>query len=143
MHDMQVDAKNARFDYGEITQLSKTMAKEFGCPVILLAQLNRQAATRTDKHPTMTDLRESGEIEQKADVVLFLHREDYYDTEEKKTHMQGVVEVIPAKGRNIKTGKNIMLRNEFSEMRMMDWIGPIPVSSESDYKPKGKRGFQA
>ena len=140
MHDMQVDAKNARFDYGEITQLGKTMAKEFGCPVILLAQLNRQAANRGDKRPTMTDLRESGEIEQKADVILFLHREDYYD---KETHLKGVVEVIPAKGRNIKTGDSVYLQNAFSEMRLMDWVGDRPVPSESDYKPKGKRGLPA
>lgn len=140
MHDMLVDARNARFDYGEITQLGKTMAKEFRCPVILLAQLNRQLASRGDKRPTMTDLRESGEIEQKADVILFLHREEYHD---KNTHLQGVVEVIPAKGRNIKTGETIYLQNAFSEMRMMDWVGPLPVPSISEYVPKPKRGFPA
>jgi replicative DNA helicase len=133
MHDMEIDPKNARFDYGAITQLGKTMAKEFGCPVILLAQLNRSNA---GKRPTMTDLRESGEIEQKGDVILFLHREDYY----KKGEMEGVVEVIPAKGRNIRTGETIYLQNTFSEMRMQDWVGPLPLPLPPE--EKHSRGFQ-
>lgn len=131
MHDMAIDPKQARFDYGLIVQGGKVLAKEFKCPVVILAQLNRQAASRTDKRPTMTDLRESGEIEQKADVILFLHREDYYD---KNTHMKGVVEVIPAKGRNIKTGENILLKNVFSEMRMADWVGEWPEAPEREHK---------
>lgn len=137
MHDMAIDPKQARFDYGQIVQGSKVLAKEFKCPVIVLAQLNRQAANRGDKRPTMTDLRESGEIEQKADVILFLHREEYYD---KNTHLKGVVEVIPAKGRNIKTGDNIYLKNIFSEMRMGDWVDAWPEAPEADRKhTKGMR----
>lgn len=131
MHDMAIDPKQARFEYGQIAQDGKTLAKEFKCPVVLLAQLNRSVAGRTDKHPTMTDLRESGEIEQKGDVILFLHREDYYD---KNTHMKGIVEVIPAKGRNIKTGETILLKNIFSEMRMGDWLDGWPEAP----KPEGK-----
>lgn len=123
MHDMEIDPKNARFDYGVITQAGKSMAKEFGCPVILLAQLNRQAATRSDKRPTMTDLRESGEIEQKADVILFLHRPDYYNPDD----MPGVVEVIPAKGRNIRVKETVHLQHDFSRMRLLDWEGPLPM----------------
>ena len=136
MHDMHIDPKQARFDYGQIVQGGKTLAKEFRCPVIILAQLNRGNATRGDKRPTLVDLRESGEIEQKADVVLFLHREDYYD---KNTHMKGVVEVIPAKGRNIKTGDAILLKNEFSQMRMADWTDAWPEAPES--ARKGRRGL--
>lgn len=136
MHDMAIDPKQARFEYGQIAQDGKTLAKEFKCPVILLAQLNRQSANRTDRHPTMTDLRESGEIEQKGDVILFLHREDYYD---KNTHMKGIVEVIPAKGRNIKTGETILLRNVFSEMRMEDWMDAWPEAPRPEVKQKGMR----
>jgi replicative DNA helicase len=135
MHDMEIDAKNARFDYGVITQASKSMAKEFGCPVILLAQLNRQAANRTDKRPTMTDLRESGEIEQKADVILFLHRPDYYD----KGDMAGVLEVIPAKGRNIRVKNTIYLQHDFSRMRALDWIGELPARAEGASTKKGMK----
>ena len=75
----------------------------------------------------MTDLRESGEIEQKADVIIFLHRPDYYDSQDQA----GVVKVILAKGRNIRTGEPVILENQFSRMRMADWVGPIPVPSES------------
>lgn len=139
MHDMSLDpSREVRHEYGRIAQGAKTLAKEFKCPVILLAQLNRAAATRNDKHPTVTDLRESGEIEQKADVILFLHREDHYHAE---THLKGVVEVIVAKGRSIRTGGTIDLQNTFSEMRLQDWVGPKPVPSVSDYKPKPKKGF--
>jgi replicative DNA helicase len=138
MHDMGTDAKReVRHEYGRIAQGAKTLAKELRCPVILLAQLNRSIAGRADKRPTMTDLRESGEIEQKADVILFLHREDYYDRD---THLQGVVEVIPAKGRNIRTGKPIALQNTFSEMRMQDWDGHLPAAPS---KPStATRGFR-
>lgn len=136
MHDMAIDPKQARFEYGQIAQDGKTMAKEFKCPVVFLAQLNRSVAGRTDKHPTMTDLRESGEIEQKGDVILFLHREDYYD---KNTHMKGIVEVIPAKGRNIKTGETILLKNVFSEMRMEDWMDAWPEAPRPEIKQKGMR----
>lgn len=141
MHDMQLDpSREVRHEYGRIAQGAKTLAKEFKCPVVLLAQLNRAAANRADKRPTMTDLRESGEIEQKADVILFVHREDYYDP---KTHLKGLVEVIVAKGRNIRTGGTIDLRNVFSEMRMDNWDGLRPAPSESDYKPKPRKGFPA
>jgi replicative DNA helicase len=139
MHDMEIDPKNARFDYGIITQAGKTMAKEFRCPVILLAQLNRAAATRGEKRPTMTDLRESGEIEQKADVILFLHREDYYDA----SQMPGVVEVIPAKGRNIKTGETIYLANRFEQMRLADWDGDFPEPSDPRKSNTRSGGFSA
>ncbi|MGH8158389.1 MAG: replicative DNA helicase [Rhodanobacter sp.] len=141
MHDMEIDrTREMRHELGRIAQAGKTLAKKFKCPVVLLAQLNRAAANRADKRPTMTDLRESGEIEQKADVILFVHREDYYDP---STHLKGLVEVIVAKGRSIKTGGSIDLRNVFSEMRMESWDGPRPVPSESTYKPKPKRGFPA
>lgn len=139
MHDMKIDAKQARFEYGQIAQDGKDLAKEFKCPVIMLAQLNRQSANRTDRRPNMTDLRESGEIEQKGDVILFLHREDYYD---KDSHMKGLIEVIPAKGRNIKTGENILLKNVFSEMRMDNWTGAWPEEVPGESKGKDKRGMK-
>ena len=139
MHDMGIDTRReVRHEYGRIAQGAKTLAKELMCPVILLAQLNRAVAGRVDKRPTMTDLRESGEIEQKADVILFLHREDYYD---RNTHLQDVVEVIPAKGRNIRAGNPIALQNVFSEMRMKDWEGGIPVPFPKAMPPA--RGFKS
>lgn len=129
IHDFKINAKEARFEYGRIAQGLKTLAKEFDCPVVALAQLNRALSARADKRPTLSDLRESGEIEQKADTVLFLHREDYYTPD---THMRGAVEVIIAKGRDIEAGKTIHLRNEYACMALRDWEGPMPQAPEPE-----------
>lgn len=123
IHDFKIKANEARFELGRIAQGLKTLAKEFKCPVIAAAQLNRGLSTRSDKRPTLSDLRESGELEQKADVVLFLHREDYYD---KETHLKGVVEMIIAKGRDIEAGKTIHLKNDYAHMALRDWEGQLP-----------------
>lgn len=140
IHDFKIDAKQARFEYGAIVQAGKTLAKEWNIPVVMLAQLNRNVSSRTERRPTLTDLRESGELEQKADVIVFLHREDYYDTPEHKTHLQGVVEMHIAKGRNVRAGKRINFRNRFDQMRIDDWEGALPTTPEADSKPKS-RGF--
>ena len=137
LHDMGIDARQeARHEYGRAVQGCKTLAKELNVPVVLLAQLNRSVAGRAEKRPALTDLRESGEIEQKADVILFLHREDYYDA---STHLQDVVEVIPAKGRNIRVGKTLYLANRFDRMRLDDWEGPLPAPSAPTSHVRGFR----
>lgn len=136
LHDMDHGKKPEviRHEIGRAVQGLKTLAKELGCPVVVLAQLSRDSAKRADKRPTIPDLREAGDIEQKADVVLFLHREDYYD---KNTHLQGVVEIIPAKGRNIRLGETINLQNRFDVMRMDDLIGGVPEAPQRPVKPRG------
>ena len=132
MHDMEVSPQNARFDYGIITQAGKTLAKEFKCPVIILAQLKRSGDGKKGAKPVMSDLRESGEIEQKADVILFLHRDDYYEP----SANPGMVEVIPAKGRNIKTGDSIRLQNEFHQMRLGEYAGGFDDVFDRSPPPK-------
>lgn len=140
IHDFRIDPKLARFEYGAIAQAGKNLAKEWGIPVVMLAQLNRNVTGRTDKRPTLADLRESGELEQKGDVIGFLHRENYYDSPEQKTHLQGMVEFHFAKGRNIRAGERVSLRNRFDVMRLDDWEGPLPREPEPQQRRRGFGG---
>lgn len=84
----------------EISRGIKAVARELEVPVIAVSQLNRQSETREGHRPRMSDLRESGSIEQDADVILLLHREDYYHFHEADYQPSNIVEVIIAKQRN-------------------------------------------
>jgi replicative DNA helicase len=91
---------NSHQQVTEISKSLKTMAKDFDCPVICLAQLNRSVESRADKRPMMSDIRESGSVEQDADVILFLYRDRYYNKESQNNSL----EVIVSKNRNGQVG---------------------------------------
>jgi replicative DNA helicase len=95
----QESSKN--LEIGEHTKALKDIAKSLNIPIVVLAQLNRKLGDRADKRPIMSDLRDSGEIENDADTIIFLHREEYYKPD---TMDKGVCEVIIAKQRQGETG---------------------------------------
>ena len=105
---------------GEISRSLKIMAKELNIPVICLSQLSRAVESRTDKRPILSDLRESGAIEQDADSVMFLYRDEYYH---ENTEDKGLAECIVAKNRHGETGTV-----------KLQWFGPYQTFSDREWK---------
>ena len=105
---------------GDISRSLKIMAKELNIPVICLSQLSRAVESRTDKRPSLSDLRESGAIEQDADSVMFLYRDEYYN---ENTEDKGVAECIVAKNRHGETGTV-----------KLQWIGQYQTFADREWK---------
>ncbi|KAB2839419.1 MAG: replicative DNA helicase, partial [Melioribacteraceae bacterium] len=127
---LQLMSSNTRMESREreisnISRSLKALAKELNIPVIALAQLNRAVETRTDKRPMLSDLRESGSIEQDADVVMFLNRPEFYGitTDNEGNSTEGMAEVIVGKQRNGPTG-DVKMRfiKEYARFENLDLI---------------------
>jgi replicative DNA helicase len=136
------DGRRDEKRYDEMTKISrrcKLMAKTLHCPVIGLSQLNRSLEGRTDKRPTMADLRESGAIEQDADIVAFVYRDDYYTKD--LSGAPGVAEFIIGKQRNGPTG-TAYLRHHLECSYFADYFGPRPnYKTKKPESAAGEDGF--
>lgn len=123
-----IDGKDRVNALGEVTRHLKAFGKEFNCPVILLSQLNRSLENRPNKRPIMSDLRESGAIEQEADVIMFLYRDEVYN---EKSQDRGLAEIIIAKNRQGQVGT---VRLGF-EGRYSRFTNHMPMMNDLDVIP--------
>ena len=119
-----VDRRGSREqEVSAISRSLKAIAKELDVPIIALSQLNRSVESREGKRPQLSDLRESGAIEQDADIVIFIHRPEYYgiDEDESGNSLRGVAEIIIAKHRNGATGDiHLAFKKEFAKFADME-----------------------
>ena len=129
---MRCDSKNRFDEISEISRSLKALAKTIQAPVVALSQLSRNLESRQNKRPLPSDLRESGQIEQDADVIQFLYRDEVYN---ENSDSKGVCEVITAKFRNGETGTDY-LESQLDRCRFVDMQGAYQPT-EPDGKSKG------
>jgi replicative DNA helicase len=111
--------ENRQQEISSISRSLKGLAKELSCPVIALSQLSRAPEARTDKRPQLSDLRESGAIEQDADIVMFIYREEEHKPTDEN---RGIAEIIVGKQRNGPTGsRKLAFIKEFTRFENLEW----------------------
>jgi replicative DNA helicase len=119
-------AENRALEISEISRKLKGTAKDFGCPVIALSQLNRSVEQRADKRPVPSDLRESGAIEQDADIIILLYRDEVYNPD---SDYKGMAEIIIGKAREGGVGT-----------APAQWLGEY---QRFDNMPEGAYGYES
>ena len=117
---MNGNGENRNAEIQAISRGVKNLAKEFGVPVLLLSQLNRELEKRPNRRPLLSDLRESGAIEQDADIVMFIYRDEVYHPNSPDA---GTAEIIVAKNRQGPTG-----------LTRLTWLGPLTAFGDCDYR---------
>lgn len=136
LHLVKLGKGETHRELGDATAALKGLAKALGCPVVLLSQLNRGLEGRPNKRPQMQDLRESGAIEQDADLILFLYRDDYYaEREGRESDYPGWVELSIAKQREGEAGHTVWLRDRLAFGLLEDHDGPAPVRQAAQAQP--------
>jgi replicative DNA helicase len=133
---MKGDGDNRNQEIGSISRGLKSLAKEFDVPVVALSQLSRRVEERADKRPLMSDLRDSGEIEQDADLILFIYRDEVYHPE---TEFKGLAEILIKKNRNGATG-DITTKFDGAVTRFLDYQGQ-PILRTVKTNKSHERGF--
>jgi replicative DNA helicase len=135
-------AKNRFEEVSSVSREIKAMAKTLGCPVMALSQLNRGVEKQGNKRPSMSDLRESGQIEQDADIITFIYRDEYYN---ENTPNKGMAEFITSKFREGEVGTDVLgaelqfarFINFDSSSYIFDWQD----SKEQQSYGRQKKGF--
>ncbi|WP_379544137.1 replicative DNA helicase [Psychrobacter sp. R86515] len=118
---------------GVVTRTLKTLGQEFDCPIFLLSQLSREVEKRPNKRPIMSDLRDSGTLEQDADIILMIYRNDYYEQKDKggSAKLDGMADIILIKNRNGPTGT---IRLAF-EGKYSRFVNEKPITNNLDVIP--------
>jgi replicative DNA helicase len=123
---------------GSYSRGLKALAKELGVAVIALAQLNRKVEDRPDRRPVLSDLRDSGEIEQDADIVMLVHRPEMYEPE--NPELEGYAELLVRKHRSGKLG-DLHLQFHGEHCRFAPWFGAAPTTPAVGARPRGRPTF--